>query len=73
MWSATARRSASVADSPFGLGEHSVGLVNVDIPPKLAEFQILVTVAEAAQAMTRSDTDFRLVTRLVFVRGLGVA
>lgn len=45
----------------------------MDALPELAQLQILVSVAEAAQAMSRSDTDSRLVTRLVFGRGLIVA
>lgn len=45
----------------------------MDALPELAKFQILVSVAEAAQAVTGSDTDSRLVTRLVFGRRLVVA
>jgi hypothetical protein len=45
----------------------------VDALAELAEFQILVSITEAAQAVARSDTDSRLVTRLVFGRRLVVA
>lgn len=67
------RCSASATNSPVWLGEHSVGLVDVNALPELAKLEVLLSVAEAAQAMSCRDTDSRLVPRLVFGRGLVVA
>jgi len=69
MLSRIATRSASAANSPVRLRKHSVRLVDVDALAELAQLQVLVSVAEAAQAVACSDTDSWLVARLVLGRG----
>jgi hypothetical protein len=65
--------SASAANTPVRLGEHSVRLVDLDVLPELAHLEIVVSIAEATQAAARGHTDPRLVARLVLGRRLVVA